>query len=154
MKMLTTVSESRMRSILWRQSFTSVTGDSQFGRWAESFMPQYQELTVFCFRQTMDPSVTGQLPAKSVTPPNDETMTNKSGVTARTATRCHHTAYGIRDWQSMGTTACVFAKRPGSNVWHGLNTMDVLGLQFERHNAEIQAQNKYFPVVWDGLFFI
>jgi hypothetical protein len=44
-------------------------------------------MTVFCFHQTIDGSVIGQLAFKSVTPPDDETMTNKSGLTARKAKR-------------------------------------------------------------------
>lgn len=57
------------------------------------------------------------------------------------------TAYGSRDCQSMKPThpsACVFAKRPGSNVWHGLNTMEEVGLQFERHNEEIKSTKQIF----------
>jgi hypothetical protein len=79
----------------------------------------------YCLHQTMDCRVIGQLASKSATLPDDETMTNAG--------------YRFDWWKSYGiweqglainetdpptlfpSSACVFSRRPSSNVWYGLD---------------------------------
>jgi len=55
----------------------------------------------YCFHQTMDRRVIGQLASTSATLPDDETMTNTGGTGL---TDGKATAYGSKDCQSMKPT--------------------------------------------------
>jgi hypothetical protein len=119
-----------MGSILWKRGFASWRGESQFEKnervlyvWVATTL--LHGMAGFCFHQTIDRRVIGQLASKSATLPDDEKMTN----------------IGYRsDWrQSDGiweqglpinetnpptqfpSSVCVFIKRPSSNVWYGIN---------------------------------